>query len=156
MTEHGDQSDETLIVKLTVAEVEVIHTAEVSISEDLASDLVDPSLGEGVASNFDSFNRPELQKEIYYTARPVEADVILYYNVTFIFLIECSVPVVTKQPNCLNLMQIIQLQNFLLNLSQNSLTYIANNAQQVTRPRSTHHASVSHSPACPESAGRHH
>ena len=125
MTEHGDQSDETLIVKLTVAEVEVIHTAEVSISEDLASDLVDPSLGEGVASNFDSFNRPELQKEIYYTVRRVETDVILYYNVTFIFFIECSVPVVTKQPNCLNLMQIIQLQNFLHNLSQNSLTYIA-------------------------------
>ena len=68
MTEHGHQSDETLIVKLTVAEVEVIDTAEVSISEDLASDLVDPSLGEGVASNFDSFNRPELQKEIYYTS----------------------------------------------------------------------------------------
>ena len=151
MTEHGDQSDETLIVKLTVAEVEVIHTAEVSISEDLASDLVDPSLGEGVASNFDSFHRPELQKEIYYTARRVEADVILYYNVTFIFLIECSVPVVTKQPNCLNLMQIIQLQNFLLNLSQNSLTYIAN-----TMHSKSHHASVSHSPACPVSAGRRH
>ena len=64
MTEHGDQSDETLIVKLTVAEVEVIHTAEVSISEDLPGDLMDAPLGESVAGNFDSFNRPELERKI--------------------------------------------------------------------------------------------
>ena len=66
MAEDWNKTDETLVVQLTVAEVEVVNTPEVSISKDFSGDLMDPSLSESVASNFDSFNRPQLQKEIYY------------------------------------------------------------------------------------------
>ena len=85
MTEDGNKTDEALIVQLTVAEVEVVDAAEVSISKDLASDLVDASLGEGVAGNFDSSNRPELQKEIYYTVWSVGPDMILLRCHNYIF-----------------------------------------------------------------------
>ena len=64
MTEHGNQTDETLVIQLTVAEVQIVNSPEVSISEDFPGDLMNAPLGESVAGNFDSFNRPELEREI--------------------------------------------------------------------------------------------
>ena len=66
MAEHGDQTDETFVIQLTVAEVQVVNSPEISISEDLPGDLMDTPLGESVAGNFDSFNRPQLSEKYFY------------------------------------------------------------------------------------------
>ena len=60
MAKHRHQTDQAFIIKLTVAQVEIFNAPEISISKDLPSDLVDPSLGEGIPGNFNSFDRPQL------------------------------------------------------------------------------------------------
>ena len=61
MAEDGNQTDETFVIQLTVAEVQVVNSPEISISEDLPGNLMDASLCESVAGNFDGFSRPQLQ-----------------------------------------------------------------------------------------------
>ena len=61
MAEHGNQTDETFIIQLAVTQVQVVNPPEISISEDLPGDLMDASLCESVAGNFDGFNRPQLK-----------------------------------------------------------------------------------------------
>ena len=100
MAEHGNKTDETFIIQLAVTQVQVVNPPEISISENLPGDLMDASLCESVAGNFDGFDRPQLEWKnisINYCVFTDRDRIVQNYEVTFLLLIEINVCFLHRQ-----------------------------------------------------------